>query len=132
MCDWHKIAELFIFQYAKVENFEGPCFIVPAPSERGENSHAHLFAKSLAEYLGWTYFSVLSKAKKTKSQKLQTREQRQRLEILSSETLGSARVWLIDDVITTGSTARSCYEALGKPTHFQVCALAYRELLYKS
>ncbi len=36
-------------------------------------------------------------------------------------------VWFYDDVITTGSTARAVWAALGKPQGFQAVALVYRE-----
>jgi predicted amidophosphoribosyltransferase len=37
------------------------------------------------------------------------------------------RVWFYDDVITTGSTAKAVWTALGKPKEFQAVALVHRE-----
>jgi predicted amidophosphoribosyltransferase len=37
------------------------------------------------------------------------------------------RVWFYDDVITTGSTAKAVWAALGKPQEFQAVALVHRE-----
>ena len=37
------------------------------------------------------------------------------------------RVWFYDDVVTTGSTAKAVWAALGKPQEFQAVALVHRE-----
>jgi ComF family protein len=96
--------------------------LVPVPlhvrklSERGFNQSA-LIAGALASELGWQVRArALRRSRDTSQQaKLGRSERLENLKgavVLGRERLEGTRVVLVDDVVTTGATARSCVEAL--------------------
>lgn len=64
-----------------------------------------------------------------KQRGLSARE-RKSIKITHSISGASSKSYLfVDDLLTTGSTARAAWQALGKPKYFQAFCLAYRELV---
>ncbi|MBE3087737.1 MAG: ComF family protein [Chloroflexi bacterium] len=83
-------------------------------SRRGYNQAA-LLARTLARELGLPYRESLRKVRRTAAQARLGREQRltnQRGAFTVSAPLAGERVLLIDDVMTTGATARECATTL--------------------
>ena len=61
------------------------------------------------------------------AQKGRNARERRRLLYRTKGALPAASSWVfLDDVVTTGATARAAFLALGKPPRFEVWALAYR------
>ncbi len=69
---------------------------------------------------------------KTESQKkkgVEGRAEREFCPVKNANFPPQARVVFADDVLTTGSTARAAFKALGKPSGFEVWAIVWRPKL---
>ncbi len=109
---------------------------VPSPSRDGVRDHAFAFAEELASVWGGRLelclgFPMEASAKPQK--KLGAAARRKRILIAKYFPKLAARETLVfvDDVITTGSTARAAHSALGRPSDFVAWALASRPKVVK-
>jgi predicted amidophosphoribosyltransferase len=102
---------------------------VPVGNSEGKKDHAYIFALELAKIYGGDFADVLTRSSRL-TQKELSRHERKNVSFDSCfQAWGSRqRVVLVDDILTTGSTASACYAALGKPQNFEVWTLVYREL----
>jgi predicted amidophosphoribosyltransferase len=112
--------------------------LIPAPSRQGNKDHAYYFVQALTQAgVGFELYNCLSRVEALGSQKKRTRSQRERtaMEWAENFTQGDfnaksagKHIIFVDDVVTTGSTARAAWRTLGKPRDFAVWALAQRGL----
>lgn len=102
--------------------------LIPAPSSNFQKQdHAFVFAQKLGELTGWPMKSCLQKVS-AGSQKHLDKKGRQAVKLVANEKISDDQpVIFVDDVVTTGATAKAAYLALGKPKNFFVIALAYRQ-----
>ena len=104
--------------------------LVPAPPgpERGFlQDHACLLARSLSYFSGLRLKNILVSLTNWKKQAQKTRAERKHLSFQTP--VGAPRydhVIFVDDVLTTGATARAVYLALGRPARFLALTLAWR------
>lgn len=106
---------------------------IPAPPSRRGLDHAGTFSEALAQVSKFKVLNILQRTGEGR-QKYLSRLERARRSIalckfsgLRKDLVGQAEsVIFIDDVLTTGSTALSAYQALGCPKSFKVLVLAYR------
>ena len=92
---------------------------------KGKKDHAHQWAQSLAALCGYSTVALrlLSKEK----QALKSLGGRDRVDFTSRKIRGS--VFFVDDILTSGGTARAAFRALGKPKSFQIWTVFYRREL---
>ncbi len=121
----------------QVVHRQKPLLIIPCPGKLKTRDHASLFARALAAETGGEVYNCLLREKSVDQQKNKSRSQRGRISFDWSENftmedfLNKAmdrRLVFVDDVVTTGSTARGAWETLGRPRDFSVWALAQRAL----
>ncbi len=104
--------------------------LVSSESASGKK-HAQHWGNALSKYLGYPHICALKPQKGTANQKELSRLQRtQRVFDLNVEFSkpSNTRIIFVDDVVTTGQTALAAYNALKKPSNFEVWCLIYREL----
>jgi predicted amidophosphoribosyltransferase len=104
-----------------------PPVLLPIPSTHARN-HALGFARALALQTGWTVLDdVLTIPAQNQNQKKLDRFARQRRTYgLSRQVPLYQPLIVIDDVITTGATARAAFQALKRPKYMQVWCLMDR------
>lgn len=108
------------------------CALVPSPPRRvGMKDHAWSFAVELGKGISQQPINILNRDT-AGSQKTRDLAARQRVQMSSSMPVPShSQVVFVDDVLTTGSTAKAAYKALGRPQAFEVWTLAYRPKILK-
>jgi predicted amidophosphoribosyltransferase len=102
---------------------------IPAPSRNGKFDHSMAWAEALAKAFGGQLSPCLTRASVVQQKDLK-RSERSRIKLNSSEkfSLSMDRIVFVDDVVTSGATARAAYSALGRPCYFEVWTIAYRHL----
>jgi predicted amidophosphoribosyltransferase len=108
--------------------------IVCPPSKTGRPDHAYRMAKLLAEKLDLEFvpeaLKLVERQRSGISQKDLDRVGREQIRYEAPEKNSlSDNIVFVDDILTTGSTARAAYIALGKPSRFRVFVWAYRPLI---
>lgn len=100
---------------------------VPCPSSQAR-LHSQTLAGAFSEILGFPVIDSLQ-SDAQESQKVKSREARERLQLRNCHDFRQHNVIFIDDVVTTGATARSARNAIGSCQSFQVWCLAHRSSL---
>ena len=155
LMDWHKGNHLlmsrlidslkqggpgFIFKRLGLEMFSrfmpcdlwgrniSPVFIPAPPNSPLIKDHAFCLAQALQFYFGGSLKSLLRKAPHKNPQKRKSRQQRAFIKIKAQEPAPAERpIIFVDDILTTGATARASFHALGAPKNFFIFTLAWRK-----
>jgi len=106
--------------------------LIPAPSPVGRK-HALEFALGFAPLLGAEVVEVLRMGEESRKQRTKNRRERSQRTLFMAEEFSNweakkHHVILVDDIVTTGSTAEAARTILGL-SHLEVWCLAYRRRL---
>ena len=133
---WSHLANMFINNHVKyITQLSKAIIFVPAPSrQKIKQDHAYLWCKSLQEGMGGAFWPGLQRLS-DQHQRGSGRAERALMRFSVDEKLtwppmgASEKLWVfVDDIFTTGATARAAYDCLGRPKNFMVWALARRKL----
>ncbi|WP_041578139.1 ComF family protein [Bdellovibrio bacteriovorus] len=131
---WEHFAQMMVQRHVPDLAAGRRLHFVPAPSKSDAEDHASLFARALAAHTGGVYFPCLRKASAGKQRRSDRGERALiAMELVEKNTEVSKNstdiLWIfVDDILTTGSTARAARLALGSPPHFEIWVLAERGL----
>lgn len=109
------------------EKKEKPIFIPAPPKKTGRMDHAGNLAKSLSFYFGGEWDQVLARGIDSSFQKRKSKKERTQVSVKRIKDINKNKpIIFVDDVVTTGSTARACWKALDKPENFFIFSLAWK------
>lgn len=101
---------------------------VPAPSRtKIREDHAFKLAEALSFYFGGKLKELLSRKNSCKAQKSKSKQKRSLIQMESKTFPKDETFVFVDDVLTTGSTARAAFQALNKPQNFFVFTLVWKK-----
>ena len=127
-----EVADWCVFAEWMCESFRLPKsgVLVPAPSRRwGTKDHAWCLAKALSNLTGFPLKNILARKGGLQQKHLKKSDRVQfKAELIDPDWQCSdyTTVIIVDDILTTGSTARGCLEALCYPKRYEVWTLIDR------
>ena len=106
---------------------DSPVFI-PAPSRtKTKEDHAFLLAQALCFYFNGELKLLLTRNRNSPAQRKQSKRERADIQISKEGDTPSNKTFIfVDDVLTTGSTARAAFRSLNKPKNFFIFTLAWK------
>ena len=113
-------------------NKNSPVFVPAPPRSKFKEDHAFMLAKALSFYFGGEVKNLLERDSASRFQKKQSKRDRAFVKMKSKEFVSFRQpVVFVDDVLTTGSTARVAFQTLNKPPNFFIFTLTWRRLTKK-
>ena len=141
---WQLMAYRFVEKQRSINKIKPRRWLLlPIPSHHHhKDDHAWRWAKALAPLVGGHVLDVFRRSSKSlKQQKEHDLSQRHKMEFtlvrselqnwLSHKSRQGWGIAVVDDVVTSGATARAAWRALGQPTALSIWALAHRITLRK-
>jgi predicted amidophosphoribosyltransferase len=102
--------------------------LMPCPNSKGRD-HALSWAQALSKLIGIPIIQPLEFMPGHTSQKTKSVSERQKITFHATDHPTHKHVIFIDDIVTTGATAKAAKKALGRTQGFEVWCLAHRRQL---
>ena len=133
---FNELSRELLHRIVQIQPLEKNTIFIPAPASPNSpiKDHAFCFTNSLAKISNIPIKNSLSRLffYEEEQQKQKTRQKRQELQIIEIENTDattaspSQHFIFVDDILTTGATARAAWKALGKPRNFKILTLTWR------
>lgn len=120
-------------QYLPSLKRDCPLTLIPCPSKSFSKDHGFFWTQALSKELNLPVQQALSPLgvhSDQKSKNLFLRGERKFLLTVNECTLKDKNLVFVDDVVTSGATAKAAYQTLGKPASFMVWSLFWRKKTY--
>ena len=114
------------------ERLESPIFIPSPARAKKQEDHAFMLAKALSFYFNGEFQPLLKRDPNSLAQRKKSKKERAFIQIHREGDIPFHKpVVFVDDVLTTGSTARVAFHALNKPKNFFIFTLAWKRFSQK-
>ncbi len=127
--------EFFIrLKYLSSLQRDAPFTFVPCPSRTSSKDHGFFWAEALGKKFRLPVQRMLNLVELDsiqKSKNLSLRGERKFLLTKDEHQLKNKNLVFIDDVVTSGATAKAAWLALGKPRSFMVWSIFWRKRLHR-
>jgi len=131
---FQQMALALFFRLSQVRSLDKNTVLVPAPasSDRHFKDHAFCLASAFSHLSGFNVYSPLyRKTSPEEAQKRKNKLERRKILLYNKSELIIKPMIFVDDVLTTGATARAAYKALGEPENFMIITLAWRRFYHQ-
>lgn len=105
-----------------------PETVIALPQGTRTPDHAVLLAEAISGFLGLSMIRLRQEGMALQTKALSREERRQKTLVSDVKITAKTPIIFVDDVLTTGSTARAAFNALGRPKQFCVLTVAWRLL----
>ncbi len=131
---FNTLAKEFLHRFLQVLPLPDNTLFIPAPARsRPLRDHAFSLCQAFSQISQIPMQNPLMvlPAQQQGPQKQKNRRERKEIHFQLKEPLllKNRRIVFVDDILTTGATARSAHKALGKPQPFMIFTLSWRRLL---
>ena len=121
-------------QYLSSLKRDQPFIFIPCPSRSSSKDHGFFWARALGEQLKQPVQQALSHFSSHTDQKVKNlflRGERKFLLTIDECQLKNKNLVFVDDVVTSGATAKAAYLTLGKSESFMVWSIFWRKKIHQ-
>lgn len=126
---FNKVILEFLHRIVQVYPLPLDAILIPAPSRYSFQDHAFCLASAFAHFSHLQLYNPLLRLSPVgQVQKQRKRQERRQIHfcVKANSCMNNKKVIFVDDILTTGATARAAYRALEEPKAFVIFTLAWR------